>query len=144
MNDQAVCAPATLAIALADGGQVDIADFCGQKLVIFFCGGDATEMQREIDSYDRLAEEFQHAGGWVIGIAGPSLAPAPERTPRNHVHIGLDADGAIFNALAARCPTVELNGRTGATILIDRGAVRRAWPGTGHAAEALAAVRERR
>lgn len=144
MNDLSTCARSSLAIALADGGLVDIADFCGQKLVIFFCGDDASGTQREIDSYDRLAGEFQKAGCWVIGVARPAFVPAPERTPIDHVHIGSDAEGAIFNALAARFPTVELDGRGGATVLIDRGVARHAWPGKGHAAEALAAVRERR
>ena len=144
MNDHSLCARSNLAIALADGGLIHVDDFCGQKLVILFCGGNAGDAQGEIDSYDRLAAEFQRAGGWVICIASPGFVPARERTPMDHVHIGIDADGAIFNAIAARFPSMELDGRGGATVLIDRGVARHAWPGTGHAAEALAAVRERR
>lgn len=147
MNEQSACARgADLVVALAAGGSVNLADFCGQKLVVFFCGGgDAAAAQLEIESYERLAGDFQRAGGWVLGIANPGFTPASGRVAESHVHLGLDPDGTAFNALAARFPTVDLDGRGGATILIDRdGVARQAWPGTGHAAEALIALRERR
>jgi peroxiredoxin len=147
MSDRVSCAQGLdLPVMLASDGSLNLAHFRGNKLVILFLGGhDANSAQREIESYDRLARQFENAGGWVIGIAGSGFAPAPERTPKDHVHIGVDADGAAFNALAARFPTVELDGRSGATILIDRdGVACQAWPGMGHAAEALTALRDRR
>lgn len=133
-------------IALADGGTANLSHFCGQKLVVFFCpAGDPDAADREIETYERLASAFVQAGVWVLGIVPAPAATAREVADAERIHLGLDPDGAVFSALAATLPAdMPVNAADGAAFLIDRdGAVRTAWPGCGHAADALATAHER-
>jgi peroxiredoxin len=132
-------------ITLADGGKIDLSHFRGQKLILFFCpAGDPAAAARETHAYQKMAPDFEHAGAWVVGIMGsePELQ-VEEGQPR--IHLGVDADGSAFRVLASFVPeNLEIGIEQGTTFLIDRdGGIRAAWPGCGHAAQALEVARER-
>ena len=129
-------------LTLADGGSINLADFCGQKLVVFFCPAGDLAVEDEFQSYEMLAEEFEDAGAWVVGIVSTN-SPASVKVP--HGHMGIDADGSTYKALSSRSQDVfEAKAADGTTFLIDRdGSIRHAWPGYGHARQVLNWVRER-
>jgi thioredoxin-dependent peroxiredoxin len=132
-------------IALAGGGMINLAHFCGQKLIVFFCPiDDSAAAAREISAYEATAADFEHAGAWIVGIAGPQ-AQARVEDKQSIIHLGSDADGSAFRALASFVPeNSEIGAEQGTTFLIDRdGGIRAAWPGCGHAARALEIARER-
>jgi peroxiredoxin len=130
-------------IALDGGETIDLSHFCGQKLIVFFCpAGDPDAAAREIDAYEAKAPDFEHAGAWVIGIRAAEAEPRLQGA-HSRIHLGTDAEGAAFRALARFVPD-ELGTGRGATFLIDRdGGIRAAWPGCGHARQALEIARER-
>jgi len=132
-------------IELIGGGSANLAHFCGQKLVVFFCPADREAAEREIAAYEALAPGFQHAGAWVVGLVA-GRAPGLRGEPRSaQIHLGADAGGRAFRELAAHFP--QSSGAipsAGAAFLINQdGTVRDAWSGAGHAGDALKSARER-
>jgi peroxiredoxin len=131
-------------LALVGNGKINLTDFCGQKLIVFFCpSGDVDAAARETRDYERMAALFEHAGAWVIGIVSDPAVLA--RGVKSSIHLGIDADGSAFRALASFIPeNLQIGTERGTTFLIDRdGGIRAAWPGCGHAAQALEIARER-
>jgi peroxiredoxin len=132
-----------LPIALVGGGTINVADFCGQKLILFFCPADDPEASaREICAYRASAADFERAGAWVIGVGGPATETGADTA---NIHLAEDPDNSVFRALASFVPaTLEIEADRGATFLVDRdGGIRAAWPGCGHVAQALEVARER-
>lgn len=127
-------------LPLIGGGSIDLADFCGQKLVLFFCPSVAATA--EIASFAALADQFEKAGAWLLGVASRPIEVG--QADGVHLGIGLDPDDAAFERLRALSPDVGNASRDeGAVFLIDRdGTIRDAWSGAGRAADALAAARE--
>jgi hypothetical protein len=109
-------------VALIDGGSVNLAHFCGQKLVVHFCAPGAAG---EIAAFESLAEAFEEAGAWRVAAS--------------------TADVAAFEALAGRfVHPAPPRPEAGGTFVIDRdGVPRHFWPGPGHARAALDIARER-
>lgn len=142
MADAVCCRLADVPLTLVGGGEANLADFCGQKLILFFCPeGDPDAQEREISSYEALADAFEDAGTWLLGVAAPDWS-APEKAK---INLGIDPNGSAFAALANRFPNAgEASAANGAAFVIDRdGGVRHFWPGLGHARQALEAARER-
>lgn len=132
-------------IALIGGGTTNLAHFCGQKLVLFFCPAHQGAAERELAAYEALAPEFEAAGTWVVGLVA-GAAPGPRTEPKSaHVHIGVDAGGAAFRELASHSTRfASTSAPAGGAFLIGRdGGVREAWLGVGQAGKVLEAARER-
>jgi peroxiredoxin len=131
-------------LRLVDGGATNLGHFCGQKLIVTFCPAEPTAAAGEIRAYEALAPQFEQSGAWLVAVLEwPGGGPA-ERDAGASMNLGLDPDGSAFLALARTAPEVDFDARAGATFLIDRdGSVRYAWPGVGHARQALERARER-
>ena len=138
--------PGALATKLitAAGGVIHPDDFHGQKLVLFLCPkDDADAASREIESYCALADQFEKAGVWVIGVRNEREAGLCRAMNGGAVQIVHDADGCAYSILAELLPR---GGETahGASFLFGReGTVRNVWASSGHADEVLKAARER-
>ena len=128
-------------LALRGGGSADLASFCGQKLIIFFCSVE--EANAEVAAFEAFADAFEDAGCWLIGVIEARALPLPSTSGR--LDLGLDPDGSAFRRLLAITPPqFRPAPGTSATFLIDRdGTVRRAWRGVGNARAALEGARER-
>lgn len=132
-------------LRLVDGGATNLGHFCGQKLIVTFCPAEPVAAAREILAYEALAPQLEQSGAWLVAILEwPGGGPG-ERGAGSSMNLGLDPDGSAFLALARyAAPDVDFDVRAGATFLIDRdGSVRYAWPGVGHAPQALERARER-
>jgi peroxiredoxin len=113
---------ADLPVSPIGGGTANLAGFCGQKLVVYFCADTDSE---EVAAFAGLMNAFERAGAWVIGLR-PS-------------------ERAAFEMLASHFPDMTAaRPEDGATFVIDRdGIPRHFWAGCGHARAALEATRER-
>lgn len=136
-----------------NGKAVNPADFKGQKLVLYFYPKDDTSgCTREAQDFSALAEEFEQAGTWILGVS--------KDDPRSHakfadkyglkVKLASDSDGSACEAFGTWTEKSmygrKYMGIERATFLIDRdGTIARAWRKVkvpGHAEEVLAAARE--
>lgn len=132
-------------LELPDGKSISIADFKGQKLILFFCPGDEpSSWVREMQDFATLAEEFEHCGAWIIGLPGYS-SKVRRMTMFEHlpkVSFATDPDGSAYAAFEVSMT----KGQNSATFLLDRdGTIERIWRGikiSGHAQEVLEAARE--
>jgi len=135
-----------------DGAAVSPADFRGNKLVLYFYPKDDTSgCTREAQDFSALADDFEKAGTWVLGVSKDS--------PKSHakfagkyglkVKLASDEDGSACAALGV-WGEKSMYGRKymgieRATFLIDRdGTLARMWRKVkvpGHAEEVLAAAR---
>jgi peroxiredoxin Q/BCP len=135
-----------------DGDKVSPADFRGNKLVLYFYPKDDTSgCTREAQDFTALADAFEEAGTWILGVSKDS--------PKSHakfagkydlkVRLASDEDGSACEAF---CTWVEKNmygrkymGIERATFLIGRdGTIERIWRKVkvpGHAEEVLAAAK---
>ena len=53
-----------------DGQPISLADYRGQKLVVYFYPKDDTSgCTREAQDFTALAGEFENAGAWVLGVS---------------------------------------------------------------------------
>jgi peroxiredoxin Q/BCP len=136
-----------------DGAKVRPADFGGNKLVLYFYPKDDTSgCTREAQDFSALADAFEKAGTWVLGVSRDD--------PKSHarfagkydlrVKLASDLDGSVCEAFGVWAEK-SLYGRKymgieRATFLIDRdGTLARVWRKVkvpGHAAEVLAAARD--
>lgn len=126
---------------LPDGHRIALADFEGQKLALFYqADGDRASFRREAKAFAALADEFEHAGAWVLGvIRDRALEPAATETIRT----ALDPDGSGYDALRRCLGGERSDPGEAATFLFDRdGTVRGAWPSGGHAGDALEVARQ--
>ena len=101
MSTELHCRPLSdVPVALIDGGTINLRDFAGQKLIVFFCpSGDPAAAEREVRAYQARAADFEHAGAWVIGIhSAPPRSEAGEKSAR--IHLGLDPEGLAARELA--------------------------------------------
>ena len=136
-----------------DGAPLSLSAFRGNKLVLYFYPKDDTSgCTREAQDFTALADEFENAGTWILGVS--------KDDPRTHakftgkyglgVKLASDLDGSVCEAFGT-WGEKSLYGRKymgidRATFLIDRdGTVARVWRKvrvSGHAEDVLAAARE--
>ena len=136
-----------------NGELVSPADFRGNKLVLYFYPKDDTSgCTREAQDFTALADAFEKAGTWILGVSKDSPASHAKFTGKYGLRIGLatDEDGAVSEAFGT-WGQKSLYGRKymgmdRATFLISRdGTIARIWRKVrvaGHAEEVLAAARE--
>ncbi|MBV9930280.1 MAG: peroxiredoxin [Alphaproteobacteria bacterium] len=139
-------------MAGADGKPVSPADFAGQKLVLYFYPKDDTSgCTAEAQQFTALAEEFQNAGTWVVGVSKDSVASHAKFIDKYGLKVALAADpeGAACEAFGTWTEKSmygrKYMGIERATFLVDRdGVVKRVWRKVkvpGHAEEVLGAAR---
>jgi len=135
-----------------NGEPVSPADFRGQKLVLYFYPKDDTSgCTREAQDFTALAEEFEKAGTWILGVSKDSPASHAKFTDKYGLRVRLASDPGTACEAFGTWVEKSMYGRKymgieRATFLIDRdGVVKRAWRKVkvpGHAEEVLAAARE--
>jgi peroxiredoxin Q/BCP len=136
----------------ADGKAISPADFKGQKLVLYFYPKDDTSgCTAEAQAFSALADEFQKAGTWVLGVSKDSPKSHAKFTEKYGLKVPLasDTDGSVCEAFGTWIEKSmygrKYMGIDRATFLVDRdGVVKRVWRKvkvTGHADEVLAAAR---
>jgi peroxiredoxin Q/BCP len=136
-----------------DGAAVSPADFRGQKLVLYFYPkDDTTGCTREAQDFTALADAFEEAGTWILGVSKDSPAKHRKFTDKYGLKVRLasDEDGAVCEAFGTWIEK-SLYGRKymgidRATFLIHRdGTIARIWRKVkvpGHAEQVLAAAKE--
>ena len=141
-----------VALVGADGETVRVGDFKGQKLVVYFYPKDDTSgCTREAQDFSALAEEFEKAGTFVVGVSKDSPKSHAKFTDKYDLKVRLlsDPDGAACEAFGTWVEKSmygrKYMGIERATFLINReGVVERAWRKVkvpGHAEDVLAAAR---
>ena len=136
-----------------DGSTMSPADFRGNKLVLYFYPKDDTSgCTREALDFTRLADEFEKAGTWVLGVSKDSAASHAKFANKYALKVRLasDPDGAACEAFGTWVQKSmygrKYMGIDRATFLIHRdGTVARVWRKVkvpGHAEEVLQAARE--
>ena len=136
-----------------DGRTISPADFGGNKLVLYFYPKDVTSgCTAEAQAFSALAEEFEKAGTWVLGVSkDPSKSHAKFSDKYGlKVPLASDTDGSVCEAFGTWTEKSmygrKYMGIERATFLVDRdGVVKRVWRKVkvpGHAEEVLAAARE--
>jgi peroxiredoxin Q/BCP len=136
-----------------DGGDaVSLADFAGEKLVIYFYPrADTPGCTRESMDFSRLAKEFAAAGTKVIGVSADPVKAQDAFRDKYQLDVPLVSDEAkgMIKAYGA-WGEKSMYGRTfegilRTTVLVGAdGRVRRVWRHVkvdGHADEVLAAAR---
>jgi peroxiredoxin Q/BCP len=137
----------------ADGEEVRLGDFKGQKLVVYFYPKDDTSgCTREAQDFTALAEEFEAVGTWVIGVSKDSPKSHAKFRDKYELKVRLltDADGSVCDAFGTWVEKSmygrKYMGIDRATFLIDRdGVVKGVWRKVkvpGHAEAVLKAARE--
>ena len=140
-------------LAGADGEKVRIGDFAGQKLVLYFYPKDDTSgCTREAQDFTAMAEDFEKAGTFVVGVSKDSPASHAKFTGKYDLKVRLlsDSDGSACEAFGTWVEKSmygrKYMGIERATFLIDRdGVVKRVWRKVkvpGHAEKVLAAAKE--
>jgi peroxiredoxin Q/BCP len=136
-----------------EGKEVSAADFKGQKLVLYFYPKDDTSgCTREAQDFTALAEEFEKAGTWILGVSKDDVKSHAKFTAKYGLKVPLasDRDGAACEAFGTWVEKSmygrKYMGIERATFLVDRdGVVKRVWRKVkvpGHAQEVLEAARE--
>lgn len=137
----------------ADGEAMPLADFRGQKLVLYFYPKDDTSgCTREAQDFSELAEEFERHGVWIVGVSKDDPASHAKFAAKYDLKVRLltDADGAVCEAFGTWVEKSmygrKYMGIDRATFLIDRdGVVNRVWRKVkvpGHARQVVAAAAE--
>jgi peroxiredoxin Q/BCP len=141
-----------VALTGAEGEEVRLGDFKGQKLVVYFYPKDDTSgCTREAQDFTALAAEFEAAGTWVIGVSKDSAKSHAKFSDKYELKVRLltDTDGAACEAFGTWVEKSmygrKYMGIDRATFLIDRdGVVKGVWRKVkvpGHAEAVLAAAR---
>jgi peroxiredoxin Q/BCP len=136
-----------------EGKAVSPADFRGQKLVLYFYPKDDTSgCTREAQDFTALAEEFEKAGTWLLGVSKDDVKSHAKFTEKYGLKVPLasDREGAACEAFGTWVEKSmygrKYMGIERATFLVDRdGVVKRVWRKVkvpGHAQEVLEAARE--
>jgi peroxiredoxin Q/BCP len=142
-----------VALTGADGTTVRVGDFTGQKLVLYFYPKDDTSgCTREAQEFSALAEQFEKAGTFIVGVSKDSPDSHAKFAGKYGLKVRLlsDSEGAACEAFGTWVEKSmygrKYMGIERATFLIDRdGVVKRVWRKVkvpGHAEEALEAARE--
>ena len=136
-----------------EGQPVRPADFKGQKLVLYFYPKDDTSgCTREAQDFTALAEEFESAGTWILGVSKDDAKKHAKFIAKYDLKVPLatDPDGSVCETFGTWVEKSmygrKYMGIDRATFLVDRdGVIKRIWRKVkvpGHAEEVLAAARE--
>jgi peroxiredoxin Q/BCP len=136
-----------------DGQPLSLADYRGQKLVVYFYPKDDTSgCTREAQDFTALAPEFEKAGVWILGVSKDDAKKHRKFTDKYELKIPLasDTDGSVCEAFGTWVEKSmygrKYMGIDRATFLIDGdGVVQRVWRKVkvpGHVEEVLAAARD--
>jgi peroxiredoxin Q/BCP len=136
-----------------DGEKVSPADFRGNKLVLYFYPKDDTSgCTREAQDFTALADQFEKAGTWILGVSRDSPKSHSRFAEKYDLKVRLlsDVDGAACEAFGTWVEKSmygrKYMGIERATFLVERdGTVHRVWRKVkvpGHAEDVLAAARE--
>ena len=136
-----------------DGQPLNLADYRGQKLIVYFYPKDDTSgCTREAQDFTALAGEFENAGAWILGVSKDDAKKHRQFTDKYDLQIPLatDTDGSASEAFGTWVQKSmygrKYMGIDRATFLIDGdGVVQRIWRNVkvpGHAEDVLAAARE--
>ena len=136
-----------------DGESVNPTDFRGNKLVLYFYPkDDTTGCTREAKDFSALADEFEKAGTWILGVSKDKPASHVRFAEKHDLQVRLasDLDGSACEAFGVWVEKSmygrKYMGIERATFLINRdGTIERIWRKvkvSGHAEEVLAAARE--
>lgn len=129
-----------------DGGEINPSAFAGHELVIFFCPSDGHAAAAEIEDYCSRARAFADGGAWLIGVlSGKPPAEQCGSGESAHITLAQDKNGTAWAAfedlLSAEKRSEEVHG---GTFFFERGGcLANAWPGSGHAEDALKALQWR-
>ena len=140
-------------LVATDGREIGPLDFKGNKLVLYFYPKDDTSgCTREAQDFSALAEEFEKAGTWILGVSKDDSKSHEKFTGKYDLKIQLatDADGSVCEAFGTWTEKSmygrKYMGIERATFLIDRDSiVKRVWRKVkvpGHAEQVLEAARE--
>ena len=135
-----------------EGESVSPADFRGNKLVVYFYPKDDTSgCTREAQDFTALADQFEKAGTWIVGVSKDSRASHIRFAGKYDLKVSLlsDPDGAACEAFGTWTEKSmygrKYMGIERATFLVNRdGTIHRIWRKVkvpGHAEEVLAAAR---
>lgn len=143
----------TVALTASDGSVLDLAQFAGRKLVLFFYPKDDTPgCTTENIDFSALAGEFEKAGTALLGISKDPPAKHVKFAAKHSLKAPLASDaetGGLSDALGIWTEK-SMYGRTymgmvRSTYLIDvDGRIARVWSPVkvkGHAAEVLEAAK---
>ena len=136
-----------------EGKTVRTTDFRGQKIVFYFYPKDDTSgCTAEAQAFTALADEFEKAGTWVLGISKDDAKKHAKFIEKYDLKVSLatDPDGSVCEAFGTWIEKSmygrKYMGIERATFLVDRdGRIHRIWRKVkvpGHAEEVLAASRE--
>jgi peroxiredoxin Q/BCP len=136
-----------------EGKPIRPADFKGQKLVLYFYPKDDTSgCTREAQDFTALADEFEKAGTWILGVSKDDVKKHRKFVDKYDLKVPLatDADGSVCEAFGTWIEKSmygrKYMGIDRATFLVDRdGVIKRIWRKVkvaGHAEEVLEAARE--
>ena len=131
---------------------VSPADFKGQKLVVYFYPKDDTSgCTAEAQAFSSLAEEFENAGTWILGVSKDDAKKHRKFIDKYELKVQLATDrgGSVCEAFGTWVEKSmygrKYMGIDRATFLIDRdGVVKRVWRKVkvpGHVEEVLEAAR---
>jgi peroxiredoxin Q/BCP len=135
-----------------EGKQVSPTDIRGQKLVLYFYPKDDTSgCTREAQDFTALAEQFEQAGTWILGVSKDEAKKHRKFIDKYDLKVALasDLDGSFCEAFGTWIEKSmygrKYMGIDRATFLIDRdGRIDRIWRKVkvpGHAEEVLEAAR---
>lgn len=135
------------------GELVRTTDFRGQKVVFYFYPKDDTSgCTAEAQAFTELAESFEKAGTWILGISKDDAKKHAKFIEKYGLKVSLatDADGSVCEAFGTWVEKSmygrKYMGIDRATFLVDRdGRIHRIWRKVkvpGHAEEVLEAARE--
>jgi thioredoxin-dependent peroxiredoxin len=135
-----------------DGRAISPADFRGNKLVLYFYPKDDTSgCTAEAQAFSALADEFEKAGTWLLGVSKDSPEKHRKFTEKYGLKVPLasDTDGSVCEAFGTWIEKSmygrKYMGIDRATFLVDRdGVVKKVWRKVkvpGHAEEVLEAAR---
>ena len=135
-----------------DGAAVNLRDYAGKPLVLYFYPKDDTAgCTREAQDFSSLLPEFRRAGAEVLGVSKDTPARHRKFTDKYTLTVPLASDEhAVIEAFGAWVQKVlygrEYMGIDRSTWLFDAsGKLARVWRKVkvpGHAEQVLAAVRE--
>ena len=136
-----------------DGDKVSPIDFRGNKLVLYFYPKDDTSgCTREAQDFTALADAFERAGTWILGVSKDSAASHAKFAGKYDLKVKLasDTDGSVCEAFGTWIEKSmygrKYMGIDRATFLINRdGTIHRIWRKVkipGHAEEVLEAAKE--
>ena len=135
-----------------EGKEISPTDFASQKLVLYFYPKDDTSgCTAEAQAFSALAEEFEKASTWVIGVSKDDSKKHARFIEKYELKVQLatDRDGSVCEAFGTWVEKSmygrKYMGIDRATFLVDRdGVVKKVWRKVkvpGHAEEVLEAAR---